>query len=78
MLIWDIFAILQLCFEAIRWTADGLVRIQNETLRRFGTGDGLPSTSILGLVALNDGGLLVLTPAGQVERLDVIENAVTG
>ncbi len=45
-------------------TADGLVRIHDGTLRRFGTGDGLPSTSILGLVTTRDGTILVLTSAG--------------
>jgi signal transduction histidine kinase/ligand-binding sensor domain-containing protein len=45
-------------------TADGLVRLQDGKLRRFGIGDGLPSTSILGLVTLKDGNLLVLTPEG--------------
>lgn len=45
-------------------TADGLLRYVGNTFRRYTMADGLPSTVILSLVAMDDGSVLALTSGG--------------
>ena len=54
-------------------TSDGLVRMAAGSFRRFTIEDGLPSSSILSVVNLDQDGLLVLTAAGlaQVDHTGV-------
>jgi signal transduction histidine kinase/ligand-binding sensor domain-containing protein len=47
-------------------TADGLLAYSSGKFHRYSTAEGLPSSTITALAALDDGSLLILTPSGLV------------
>ena len=47
-------------------TADGVVRMQQGKFRRYGVDDGLPSATVLSMVAMGDGSVAIETDGGWV------------